>query len=464
MRKELKFSELAGFQPKQIEADKAVWKHKYIFMGGSAGGGKSYFLRWEAIKLLLYYAGKYKISGVRVGLFCEDYPALKDRHLAKIQFELPAWLGTYNKSDHDFTLNKEFGSGVISFRNLDDPSKYLSSEFSAILVDELTKNPREMFDFLSMRLRWPGIKDPKFIGASNPGGAGHGWVKKLWIDRDFSGETFDPTEFTFIPAKYSDNKYLDASYEKQLASLPEKLRKAYMDGDWNVFAGQFFTEWRDSIHVCDSFDIPDSWETVIGVDYGYARPSVAEWIAYDRSMDTIYVFDEISQKELTYVQLADLIKAKPHKTRKIMADPAIFAKKDSPLSGGIEMQKVLEGWKVYPAFNDRIIGWGKVRECMRTYQINGETKAKFRVFRKCKELIKNMPSLVFSDVKSKGEDLDTDGPDDEADAMRYGLTYFKHHVKKQEKSNDYSLESANDLETLGNSAIFSGGNDGIFEF
>ena len=443
MRKELKFSELAGFQPKQLEFDKAVWKNKYIFCGGSAGSGKSYFLRWEAIKLLLYYAGKYKLSGVRVGLFCEDYPALKDRHLAKIQFELPAWLGSYNKSDHDFTLNKEFGSGVISFRNLDDPSKYLSSEFAAICVDELTKNPREMFDFLSMRLRWPGISDPKFIGASNPGGAGHGWVKKLWIDRDFSGETFDPTEFTFVPAKYSDNKYLDKSYEKQLASLPEKLRKAYMDGDWNVFAGQFFSEFRTGLHTCEPFEVPETWQTVIGLDYGYAKPSAAMWIAYDQAFDTFYITREIYGIGKTYADFAQEIGAVEDRCRLIIADPAIFAKKDSPNSGASEMLKVLKDYKIYPANNDRVIGWGRLREALQTYEMNGEKKAKLRIFNTCKNLIRTLPELVYSDIKTKVEDLDSDSDDHCADATRYGIMYFK-NKKIQNKAISYDLGEKKD--------------------
>lgn len=109
-----------------------------------------------------------KLKGIRVGLFCEDYPALRDRQLSKIKMEFPDWLGSYKEATHEFTLNPAFGNGVICFRNLDNPSKYLSSEFAAIAIDELTLNEQTVFDFLRMRLRWVGVEDPKLIAGRIP--------------------------------------------------------------------------------------------------------------------------------------------------------------------------------------------------------------------------------------------------------------------------------------------------------
>ncbi len=173
-----------NFTPKQKEAEKIVWDNKYTLYGGAMGGGKSYFLRWMAVKLLDYYWRRTGQKGIRIGLFCEDYPSLKDRHLSKIQYEFPIEMGELNKADHDFVLNHD-GRGVICFRNLDDVSKYQSSEFAGELVDELTKNEKKTFDFLRTRLRWPKIDDPRFVGATNPGGIGHNWVKKLWMDKEY---------------------------------------------------------------------------------------------------------------------------------------------------------------------------------------------------------------------------------------------------------------------------------------
>ena len=140
METNVNFSVLVNFTEKQNEANNALLRYKFILYGGAMGGGKSYWLRWELVKLLLYYFQKYNIRNIAVGLFCEDYPALKDRHLNKIKFEFPSWLGDYSAQDHNFVLKEDFGGGMICFRNLDDVSKYQSAEFAAEAVDELTKN------------------------------------------------------------------------------------------------------------------------------------------------------------------------------------------------------------------------------------------------------------------------------------------------------------------------------------
>src|SRR3990167_6831762 len=132
MSNEISFSELANFFPKQIEAASASRRFKFVLFGGSVGSGKSRWLRWMMVYWLMEYYAKYNIKGIRAGLFCEDYPSLNDRHLSKVKFEFPDWLGRFNEAKHEFTLAPEYGSGIIAFRNLDDPSKYLSVEFAVI--------------------------------------------------------------------------------------------------------------------------------------------------------------------------------------------------------------------------------------------------------------------------------------------------------------------------------------------
>lgn len=436
---DVKFSELASFQAKQLEAQEALNNCKYLLYGGAAGGGKSYWLRWMAVRLLMYYFAKYNIRGVRVGLFCEDYPALKERHLSKISFEFPEWIGK-SYSDHKdhgrcFILNGAFGGGVLVFRNLDDPSKYLSSEFAAVLVDELTKNKRDIFDFLVMRLRWPGIPDTKFLAATNPGEIGHGWVKKLWINKDFSNENHDPNDFNFIQSLYSDNKYIDASYEKQLGSLPDNLRRAYKDGDWDVFAGQYFTEFRRDIHVCDPFQIPDNFPVFGGLDYGYTAPSAALWCAYDRSFDTVYVYDELYEPGLVYEDLGREIKDKSKRKIRFYADPALWAKKDQPKSGYDELKNSITLSK---ANNSRVTGANLLRKRLKSF--NG--RAKLVIFSNCKNLIRTLPELVH--CNRNPEDVDTNGEDHAYDALRYAVSTFfeerdktSHGQVRQVKYNSY---------------------------
>lgn len=228
-----KFSELAKFLPKQKDAQEASKRFKFVLYGGSLGSGKSYWLRWMMIYWLIKYYSKYNLKGIRAGLFCEDYPSLNDRHLSKVKYEFPAWLGKYNEAKHEFTLSPKYGSGVIAFRNLDDPEKYLSVEFAVMGVDEINRNPIVTFRELRKRLRWAGIKDVRFLAACNP--VGEAWVKNTWVKRMFPPEENEQYEFVFVPALPTDNPYLDASYYKSLESLPEAQRKAFLEGDWDSF-------------------------------------------------------------------------------------------------------------------------------------------------------------------------------------------------------------------------------------
>lgn len=227
------FSKLSGFFPKQIEALQAAKRFKFTLFGGSVGSGKSRWLRWMSVYFLMDYYQRYGIKGVRAGLFCEDYPSLNDRHLSKVKFEFPEWLGKFNEQKHEFTLAPAYGSGVIAFRNLDDPQKYLSVEFAVIAIDEINRNPKSVFDMLRSRHRWPGIKDTKFIAGCNP--LGEAWVKNIWVKRLFPPEELEQYEFVFVPALPTDNPHLPPEYYKSLESLPESQRKAYLEGNWDAF-------------------------------------------------------------------------------------------------------------------------------------------------------------------------------------------------------------------------------------
>lgn len=229
----ISFSELSGFFPKQVEALNASKRFKFTLFGGSVGSGKSRWIRWSCIYWLMNYHAKYGIKGVRAGIFCEDYPSLEDRQISKIKIEFPEWLGKYNQQRHEFTLAPEYGGGVIAFRNLDDPAKYLSVEFAVIAIDEINRNPKSTFDMLRSRHRWPGIKDVRFIAGCNP--LGEAWVKNMWVKRLFPKEEQEQYEFVFVPALPTDNPHLDKSYYTALESLPETQRLAYLEGNWDAF-------------------------------------------------------------------------------------------------------------------------------------------------------------------------------------------------------------------------------------
>jgi hypothetical protein len=142
-------------------------------------------------------------------------------------------LGKFNQQRNEFTLAPEYGAGIIAFRNLDDPPKYVSVEFAVIGIDEVNRNPKSTFDFLRTRHRWPGIKDVKFLAGCNP--IGEAWVKNIWVKRLFPPDEKEQYEFVFVPALPTDNPYLPEEYYKSLESLPEAQRKAYLEGDWDAF-------------------------------------------------------------------------------------------------------------------------------------------------------------------------------------------------------------------------------------
>ena len=224
--------------------------------------------------------------GVTVGLFCENYPTLKDRQVGKIANEFPTWMGRVKDTQDrglGFHVLPRYGGGALLLRNLDEAGKYKSAEFAAIGVDQLEQNPVEAFNLLRGSLRWPGVARPPFLATANPGGIGHLWIKQYWRDREFPTELRPlANEFAFVEARPDDNPHLDASYWQMLETLPPALAQAWRFGNWDIFEGQVFDEWRRDVHVVEPFAIPADWPRFRALDYGYSAPSCVGWFAVDR--------------------------------------------------------------------------------------------------------------------------------------------------------------------------------------
>lgn len=290
-RPRITFSDLAGFTSKQWQAFDAARKYKYFLFGGSRGPGKSYVLRWAPVYQLIEWATRGH-RGVRALLACEDYPTLRKRQIVKVQAEFPPWLGRYYAGERkEFVLNDAYGGGVIEFGNLKDIGNYLSSEYAWIGVDELVRNTFSTFTKLRGSLRWPGIEDTRFMGATNPEA---NWVRTLWIERRFDGE-FEhladlADKFHFVAGYPADNPHLSKSYWQDLMSMPKSLQQAWVHGDWyaaveglvyDTFSGKNITE--------DEPDPERPYE--IAIDDGYIDPRAVLFI--QRSGSQIFIFDEI---------------------------------------------------------------------------------------------------------------------------------------------------------------------------
>ena len=452
------FAEIVHFNDKQIEATGLAKKYKYTLYGGAMGGGKSYWLRWILIYFLMYAGLFLKQKGVRAGLFCEDYPALKDRHISKIQFEFPSWLGDLRRGDNEFHLSPKWGGGVLAFRNLDDPSKYASSEFAYIGVDELTKNVKNVFDMLRTRMRWPGIVDTKFFAGTNPGGIGHAWVKQMWMDHEFEKTEKESEQFVYIRATAHDNSAnLSSTYFDQLEGLPEQKRKAFLLGDWNLFEGQFFSEWNEDVHICQPFQIPDSWLKFGAYDHGRAKPATFGWYAVDQDGNVwkyreLYVNKEDGSSRWEAEQIArEIVKITDQAVEHlnyVVADSAIFTATGTGETIAEIMQKNGVG-KVgtniptmipcQKGAGSRIAGWTVMHQYL--YH-DSETLPKMRYFPNCYNSIRTIPSLVYDEHNA--EDLDSDGEDHCADTDRYFLQTLRNRkANKPETREAKKIKSFN---------------------
>ena len=438
-----------------------IWKpqpRQYEFMrrgeyealyGGAAGGGKSDALVAEALRQV-------DIPHYKAILFRKTFPEARELILKSQRIYPRVYSNAkYNGSEHCWT----FPSGArIYFGSMPNSTSYLRYQglsFAFIGFDELTHFTRDEYEYLISRNRADGQGIRVYIRATaNPGGVGHGWVKERFITSmpantpyTFKTQIYKPDGTTmeverkriFIPSSVFDNPILlrnDPNYLANLAMLPEAKRKALLYGDWDSFAGQVFTEWRNNpdgykthknTHVIEPFEIPVHWRRYRSFDFGYAKPFAVQWWAVDTD-GRVYLYRQLYGCTETP---NEGVKWEPRKIareiRRIedeqekgntiigIADPSIWDKSRGSDGTVINMMEA-EGVYFDKGKNDRISGKMQLH-----YRLAFDEKGfpMMYVFNTCRQFIRTLPNLVYDNVRV--EDIDTAQEDHDYDACRYFL-------------------------------------------
>lgn len=415
---------------------------KHIGFGGARGGGKSWAVRTKAKLLALKY------PGIKLLIVRRTYPELINNHIQPLTDELHS-IATYNKSEKRFL----FSNGSIlrfGYCNGDqDLDQYQGAEYDVIFLDEATQLKEMWMKKITACLR--GVNDfPKRIYYTmNPGGQGHAYIKRIFIDRRYeSGE--NPEDYVFIQSLITDNTALlksQSDYLAQLEALPPKLKEAWLYGRWDIFEGQFFEDFRTApdparaaeegctvedlrsqrrwTHVIDGFDIPRGWSILRSYDFGYNRPFSCAWWAldYDGVLYRILELYGCTQTpneglkwspDRQFKEIARIEREHPWlKGRSIsgVADPAIW---DASHGVSIAEEAARNGIYFTPGEHQRLAGW---MQCHYRLQFDERGYPRMYVFDQCKGFIRTVPELVYSPTRP--EDLDTNGEDHIADEWRY---------------------------------------------
>lgn len=404
-------------------------RKKYIAFGGARGGGKSWAVRTKAKLMALHY------PGIRLLLIRRSYPEVENNHVRFLRTELQG-IAEYRATARQFLFPN--GSVLeLGYCACDsDLDRYQGAEFDVIFLDEATQLRESWMRQFAACLR--GVNDfPKRIYYTcNPGGPGHTYIKRLFIDRRYEpGEI--PEDYAFIPARVTDNQALlkaQPDYLKQLESLPRKLREAWLEGKWDIFEGQFFQEFTDDpghycdrrfTHVIEPFEIPRDWRVYRSYDFGYAKPFSCAWWAVDPD-GVIYRILELYgctgnpdegvrwTPDKQFAEMRRIEDTHPWlKGRDIqgVADPAIW---DS--SRGESIYETALKHRIYftKGDNRRIPGWMQMHYRL---SFDEEGYPMMYVFNTCRAFLRTVPALLFSECEV--EDLDTRQEDHVADECRY---------------------------------------------
>ena len=431
------------FQPNPgPQTDFLAASEREVLYGGSAGGGKSFGLLADPLR----YFSNPNFNGLILRRTNDELRELiwKSRELYPRAYPGAKW--QEKKSQWVFPSGAKLW---MTFLERDeDCLRYQGLSFSYIAFDELTQHPTPFaWNYMRSRLRTTDPDLPIFMRATtNPGGPGHGWVKRMFIDPAPAGRSFAATNIDtgdtlaypaghekegqplfqrrFIPASLKDNPYLQqgGQYEANLLSLPEMQRRQLLEGDWNIADGAAFPEFRTPIHTMEPFDIPPDWRRFRSCDYGYSSYSAVHWFAIDPSFETLYVYRELYLSKHTGRDLAKAILAAEagDKVSYGVLDSSCWHNRGQ-IGPSIAEEMIAEGCRWRPSDRSagaRVAGKNRFHELLK---IDEDTELPGIVFfNTCRQIISDLP-VIPSDPRGS-DDIDPRYSSDHAyDSVRYGI-------------------------------------------
>ena len=423
--------------------------------GGAAGGGKSYGQLVDALLYALKYAKSKQI------IFRRTFPDL-EKSLIRVSLEFyPREAASYNSSKHIWTFKN---GSIIDFGYIDsenDVYQYQSAEYDVIRFDELTHFTEYMYTYMISRCRGANPYPKHIKSSGNPGGVGHAWVKARFIDmgapnqiHEIKLENGKKSTVIFIPSLVQDNMFLldnDPDYVSRLELLPEKERQALLYGDWDIFDGQFFTEFDRKIHVVEPFVIPKDWRIYRARDYGLDMCATL-WIAMDYQMNC-YAYKELYEPDLIVSEAARKINAMTNEKIQIDYAPPDLWNRNKDTGKSTADIFAENGQFLTKADNNRVTGWLAVHEWLRVFKDEqGQPNSKLKIFSNCVNLIRTLPALQHDEKNPNDVAVEPHELTHIPDALRYFCTMWQSPlVAKREKPK--GTYTPGELEDLGFKSI-----------
>jgi hypothetical protein len=442
------FQQKALFVPEEVD----------LFLGGGRGGGKSYALALLALRHIEQYEEKARILYVR-----RTYKGLADFELLTRELfgKVYGQAARYNGAEHVWRFPNGAYLELGQLETHGDYAKYQGRSFTLLMGDEIGQfETPDLLDILRSNLRAPKGIPVRVVLAANPGGTGHAWVAKRYVFKAGPWSAFyeekSKRKWVYAPSTFVGNQFIDREqYRDQLESScphdPELLR-AWIEGDWTVSRGAYFAsvldESRNAIDPWTSIPKNHGWDAFLAHDFGSSAPSVTYVVLqspgatgpdgcfYPRN--SLLLIDELATAKpdrpneglgWTVPILAEEIVAMCKRwgiRAEGVADDAIFAKQGYA-TGSIADEFARSNVYFRPAKKaGRVDGWNIMR---RLLQDAGKLDVPgLYISRGCAYFWETVPYLG-RDIK-RVEDVDSQGPDHGADAVRYSCLRLRTKIQR----------------------------------